>query len=683
MLREDLQKVLDEYLPAKKENGKTSAPIAHYIKKDIPNHFNDILDSKKYHWGSSAGLGNLADVPRIDFGIKNIENEAKVDVAYLFKADMNGVYLVLRAFYYADLEKKYHKELPNYLKSKSIHIKELLEENNFKTDDFNEDEIDLTSKSQAAKQHSSGTIYSKYYESGKLPSEKELITDLKRFLELYEFILNNYVDKMFLTVDEWIEALENEELVSAKLLNVLEIMYNSKDYTACFNDVSKVREELGFPGESSYSIDMGTNSKRIKKYFNKTSLYNKNREEEHWCRMCYGKYMKNPEMKSGKAYYFTLREELIEALEKYEKSKRPDRIKIKMKYETQEKIDTSEEKSLNSFYAYLLDKGYYFDNKTIENYLLSLKVKPFVILTGNSGTGKTKLSQLFAQYLDQKDNYKIIPVGANWTENRHILGYFNIIKNEPQYTPAYDLIKHSQENEYPHFLILDEMNLSHVERYFADFLSAIESNENIPIHGKDELEIPENLFIIGTVNVDETTYMFSPKVLDRANTIEFKTYSAKDYMINKFNTSEPNGNIEYLEDILKDQEIQQMSIQELEKVFNNDEFWMELADEIFKFQEILKKAGFDFGFRVINEITRFMAVSYKYENEPKNWTNWKRYFDAQIKQKMLPKLHGSQKVIGETLDELLKACEDYPTSKAKLEEMIDVLNKQRYVSFIN
>ncbi len=85
----------------------------------------------------------------------------------------------------------------------------------------------------------------------------------------------------------------------------------------------------------------------------------------------------------------------------------------------------------------------------------------------------------------------------------------------------------------PHFLILDEMNLSHVERYFADLLSAIESGEEIPLYEGSErkadgkvvprrLRLPDNLFIIGTVNVDETTYMFSPKVLDRANVIEFR-----------------------------------------------------------------------------------------------------------------------------------------------------------------
>ena len=377
-----------------------------------------------------------------------------------------------------------------------------------------------------------------------------------------------------------------------------------------------------------------------------------------------------------------LEKELIEFLKLYQYFSNYDYYFCKDKIVKPKDIIITN-KVYKSFYDYLMGNGFYFDKETIENYLLSLKVKPFVILTGNSGTGKTKLSQLLAKYLNDKDNYKIIPVGANWTENRHILGYFNIIKNKPQYTPAYYLIKHSQDNQYPHFLILDEMNLSHVERYFADFLSAIESNENIPMQGKNELKIPSNLFIIGTVNLDETTYMFSPKVLDRANTIEFKTYPANNYMTNKFDDEAPQGNIKYLKDVLSDLEIREMSIQDLEKVFDNDEFWNELSNEIFKFQEILKEANFDFGFRVINEITCFMAVAYKYENKPENWTNWKRYFDAQIKQKMLPKIHGSQKLIGETLDKLLEACEDYPTSKAKIIEMQNVLNKQRYVSFIN
>ena len=102
----------------------------------------------------------------------------------------------------------------------------------------------------------------------------------------------------------------------------------------------------------------------------------------------------------------------------------------------------------------------------------------------------------------------------------------------------------NQKKEYPHFLILDEMNLSHVERYFADFLSAMEARNGVirlhdegprddlnfclprfdgdPVGVPREIPYPPNFFVIGTVNVDETTYMFSPKVLDRAHVIEFQ-----------------------------------------------------------------------------------------------------------------------------------------------------------------
>lgn len=326
---------------------------------------------------------------------------------------------------------------------------------------------------------------------------------------------------------------------------------------------------------------------------------------------------------------------------------------------------------------------------------LQRKNKSFNILA-NLNEGYEKENKL-----KNNSNYKIIPVGANWTENRNIVGYYNVITDEYQSTPAYDLIKYANTDlDNPYFLILDEMNLSHVERYFADFLSAIESGESIPLYGnEEELEIPSNLFIIGTVNVDETTYMFSPKVLDRANTIEFDTYSAKDYMLSRFNSTPPSGDIKYLENPLLGSEIREMDINQLKDLFKgiNSEFWNTLSDEIFKFQNILKKSNFDFGFRVINEIIRFMYVAWVYEGKPKDWKNWNRYFDAQIKQKILPKLHGSERAIGETLEDLFNACflEDsgrtfyvetsykYPQSAKKLKEMKEALNKQRYVSFIN
>ena len=184
--------------------------------------------------------------------------------------------------------------------------------------------------------------------------------------------------------------------------------------------------------------------------------------------------------------------------------------------------------------------------------------KRFLVLTGLAGSGKTKLAQAFAHWItpdpgwvDARDHskgrclnpqYALVPVGADWTGNENIVGYPDGLQSANYVTrPALELMRHAIEPEnakLPHFLILDEMNLSHVERYFADLLSAIESGEEIPLYeGSDRkadgkvvphrLRIPDNLFVIGTVNVDETTYQFSPKVLDRANVIEFRMEPAE------------------------------------------------------------------------------------------------------------------------------------------------------------
>lgn len=365
----------------------------------------------------------------------------------------------------------------------------------------------------------------------------------------------------------------------------------------------------------------------------------------------------------------------------------------------------------------LMPRLYFKKNKELQDYLKENEGKKVEVKIKTDNFNFDNFHPIWEKEKDdstdyKKDpNYKIVPVGANWTENRHVLGFYNVITGEYNETPSYSLIKLAKNDiNSPYFLILDEMNLSHVERYFADFLSAIESGQPIPLYSNDdenyELDIPDNLLIIGTVNVDETTYIFSPKVLDRANTIEFPTMSAKEYMNSDFKEFDFK-NINYLMNPLEDLDVRNMNVHDLKDIFmfincSRGNLWDVLSIELDLFQSILKKINFDFGFRVINEILRFMFVSWRYEGSPKNWENWERYFDAQVKQKVLPKLHGSQKAIGQTINELFNAClierknnadarlvdltkKDcrYYTSAVKLQNMAKILSNQRYVSFIN
>ena len=196
--------------------------------------------------------------------------------------------------------------------------------------------------------------------------------------------------------------------------------------------------------------------------------------------------------------------------------------------------------NLKSFISDCETSGLKYNSELTTRYISSLATKPFVLLSGLSGSGKTKLAQAFAQWIcESEEQYCIVPVGADWTNREPLLGYVNALEPNKYILPenkALELIiKANEDTEKPYFLILDEMNLSHVERYFADFLSVMESKDKFKLHSSDlsldggneikvkrEYSWPQNLFVVGTVNIDETTYMFSPKVLDRANVIEFR-----------------------------------------------------------------------------------------------------------------------------------------------------------------
>jgi hypothetical protein len=306
----------------------------------------------------------------------------------------------------------------------------------------------------------------------------------------------------------------------------------------------------------------------------------------------------------------------------------------------------------------LQDSGLFFIKDLTVRFLTALLSKRLVILTGLSGSGKTKLAQALARWFatpltssDSTSSYALIPVGADWTGNDNILGYPDGLDPRRYVTrPALELIRRAIEHpDVPHFLILDEMNLSHVERYFADLLSATESGEEIPLYvgdprqcnGKEvpqRLQIPKNLFVIGTVNVDETTYMFSPKVLDRANVIEFCT--AHDEL-RAFIENPKAPDITKMEGLgagfgkaFVDAAVSAVTVPESVKQL--------FEAEMMLFFDLLREHRTEFGYRVTHEAARFVHFYHRLGSFPDDNTWFDEAFDAIIVQKFLPKMHGSR-----------------------------------------
>lgn len=306
MLNEDFQKVLDEYLKAREESGVTSAPIAHFIQQTLKKEVSDLVEDSNYKVDVSAGVGRLSEIPWI--GVFKPESTNNIASGYLFKADMTGVYLVLRAFNYAEVEEKYGIFIPQHLRTKAIHIKALIEDSPYDIDYFDE-AIDLNSKSKTANIHKSGIILCKLYEKDNIPSDEILIKDFKQLIEIQDYVYDNYSDNMYLTVDEWITALEDENLIDNKTLNILEINYNFEDHTASYDDIIKKREELGYPNEKTYTTNIVNTSKRLKESFNKTEIYGADDKEIWVPRFFYGARRTNQEGK--RVFYNTLREELV------------------------------------------------------------------------------------------------------------------------------------------------------------------------------------------------------------------------------------------------------------------------------------------------------------------------------------------------------------------------------------
>ena len=351
--------------------------------------------------------------------------------------------------------------------------------------------------------------------------------------------------------------------------------------------------------------------------------------------------------------------------------------------------------SIHELVSSILSTGLIYSPTLIKRLAFSLMAKPFVILSGLAGSGKTQLALAFAKCLSENIEEQVctVSIGADWTNREPLLGYPNALKGDEYVLPESGvlqlLMQANEDPSKPYFLILDEMNLSVVERYFADFLSAMESGEKIKLWDNEtgnvpkEIELPKNVFIIGTINVDETTYMFSPKVLDRANVIEFKIAAdeMEDYLGKKVNI-----NLEQAYSACAD-----MAVDFVNKAKSQVEKDEKNKDILLSFFKELKEVNAEFGYRTVNEISRYLHFADGDLDD-------NAAIDTAILQKLLPKLHGSAKKLKKVLESMWKHCLNkdvakeidaefnkddfkYPESAEKIQRMYKAVVDNGFTSF--
>ncbi len=379
-----------------------------------------------------------------------------------------------------------------------------------------------------------------------------------------------------------------------------------------------------------------------------------------------------------------------------------------------------------------------FDNSAYLSFITAIRTKPFILLAGISGTGKSRIVRRLAQATDDIDtfasdeerwkcqrpaNFELIQVKPNWHNSMDVVGFkSNIPEPHYEYTQFLEFVVKAWANlKTPFFLCLDEMNLAPVEEYFAEYLSAIESrsiNDNgeyetdpivkpIDSFGKDVagemmkhfnhlgynpsneeekyfrdkgITLPPNLIVMGTVNMDETTFSFSRKVLDRAMSIEMNDVDYDNFLTGKTDFTVPK--LTDKNELLINRPV---SAQEIKDDIDSETVMDFLSDV----NLILEDTPFMLGYRAANEALLYVAA-----DEEIGKGNLKAALDDFTLMKILSRIEGDEsklktkedKDLLEELYLLLKKEEyfgelDKSKSLKKLDCMIKILRRDHFVSF--
>lgn len=385
-------------------------------------------------------------------------------------------------------------------------------------------------------------------------------------------------------------------------------------------------------------------------------------------------------------------------------------------------------------------------DSTYRPYITAIKSKPFLLLAGISGTGKSRIVRELAracwdegcaEFKAQKPkNFEMVQVKPNWHDSSELIGYVSRIDGVRYVVGPFlkFMVKAINDPDTPYFLCLDEMNLAPVEQYFAEYLSVVESRKRqedgtittdpivdysntdeykslidqlfpdddtlrsqyLTEKGGKRLSIPTNLIVVGTVNMDETTFSFSRKVLDRAMTIEMNKVNLKGGLDCRYEKIGKLG-----KDDLVGEAVEGVDVYgKYEDVCNTAIAYLE------KINEKLEGTPFKIAYRTRNEVLLYVVNNLPYnkiesDDESTYETEFviARALDEITNMKVLSRIEGDEtkvtatflKELGDTIHDGLEAVfaeifdEDdndvyTSVSLAKLEEMTERL-KSGYTSF--
>ena len=369
------------------------------------------------------------------------------------------------------------------------------------------------------------------------------------------------------------------------------------------------------------------------------------------------------------------------------------------------------------------------------SYLTAMRTKPFLLLAGISGTGKSRIVKQMAfescpdipalrSDKTAPGNYELIEVKPNWHDSSELLGYESEIGG-PHYvvTPFVRfLVKAMRYPDVPFFVCMDEMNLAPVEQYFAEFLSVLESRKLLSdgtitseplikadIFSKyadqlhrdlditdtetyktvydrlknDGLRLPSNLIVVGTVNMDETTHQFSRKVIDRAMTIEMNIEDAETPFKNFFEGGDalhyydnPQPKELFLPKVVQASEaLSILSAEDASYLKEN------VPGLLHSLNSALNGTPFKIAYRVQNELILYFFSLREENPDEAAEALLAQAMEAILMMKVLPRIEGDEDLLDKPLKALAQFTENYPQASRKIAEMQERLPRAHFTCF--